>query len=95
MATIKAEDVRIPRSARDAVAHHEAVVVLNRERPVFVIVHPDSQSQTASSPRRGRSLSAALSMLEQVGLPDPAFAEDMESVLESVGPTPGDPWAPS
>jgi len=93
MATIKAEDVRIPRSAREAVAHHEAVVVLNRERPVFVIVHPESQ--TASSPRRGRSLSAALSMLGQVGLPDPAFVEDMESVLESVGPTPGDPWAPS
>jgi hypothetical protein len=95
MATIKAEDVRIPRSAREAVAHHEDVVVLNRERPVFVIVHPDSQSQKASSPGRGRSLSAALSMLAQVGPPDPAFAEDMESVLESVGSVPGDPWASS
>ena len=95
MTTIKAEDVRIPRSARDAVAHHEDVVVVNRERPVFVIVHPDSQSRTASGLRRGRSLSAALSMLAQAGLPDPAFAADMEFVLESVGPTPGDPWAPS
>jgi len=95
MATIKAEDVRIPRSAREAVAHHEEVVVLNRERPAFVIVHPDDHGPTAGSPRRGRSLQSALSMLAQVGPPDPAFAEDMESVLESIGPTPGDPWAPS
>jgi hypothetical protein len=37
MARIRAEEVRIPRSAREAVARHEAVVVLNRERPVYVI----------------------------------------------------------
>ncbi|MGD0452825.1 MAG: hypothetical protein ABSB69_04450 [Solirubrobacteraceae bacterium] len=95
MATIKAEDVRIPRSAREAVAHHEEVVVLNRERPAYVIVHPDDHGQAPSSPLRGRSLRAALSLLAQVAPPDPAFAEDMEAVLEAVGPTPGDPWARS
>src|SRR5580692_7643257 len=36
MTTIRAEDVRIPRHAREAVARHELVVVANRERPVFV-----------------------------------------------------------
>jgi len=95
MATIKAEDIRIPRSAREAVADHEEVVVLNRERPVYVIVHPDDHSRTASSSRRGRPLRAALSLLAQAAQPDPAFAEDMEAVLQSVGPMPGDPWAPS
>jgi hypothetical protein len=95
MATIKAEQVRIPRSAREAVAHHEEVVVLNRERPVYVIVNPDDHGHTASSPRRGRPLRAALSLLAHAAQPDPAFAEDMEAVLEAVGPTPGDPWAPS
>lgn len=95
MATIKAEDVRIPRSAREAVAHHEEVVVLNHERPAYVIVHPDDHGQTASSPRRGRSLRAALSILAQAAPPDPSFAEDMEAVLKTVGPMPGDPWAPS
>ncbi len=93
MATIKAEEVRIPRRMRDAVARHEDVVVVNRERPVYVITHPDDRG--ASSPRRGRPLREALSLLAQAAPPDPAFAEDMESVLDAIGPAPGDPWAQS
>ncbi len=95
MATIRAEEVRIPRRAREAVAHHEEVVVVNRERPVYVIVHPDDHGQAGVSPRRGRPLQEALSLLAQVAPPDPAFAEDMEAVLDAVGPAPGDPWARS
>ncbi len=34
-------------------------------------------------------------MLAQAAPPDPAFAEDMQAVLDSVGPAPGDPWARS
>jgi hypothetical protein len=95
MATIKAEQVRIPRWAREAVAHHEEVVVVNRERPAYVIVHPDDHGQTARAARRGRPLREALSLLVQAAPPDPAFAEDMKAVLDAVGPPPGDPWAPS
>jgi hypothetical protein len=95
MATIKAEEVRIPRAAREAVAHHEEVVVTNRERPAYVIVHPDDHRLTAASPRRGRPLRDALALLVQVAPPDPAFGEDMERVLEAVGPAPVDPWARS
>ena len=95
MATIKAEDVRIPRWARDAVDHHEDVVVVNRERPAYVIVHPDDHAPTSAGSRRGRPLRQALSMLAQAAPPDPAFAEDMQAVLDSVGPAPGDPWARS
>ncbi len=95
MTTIRAEDVRIPRHAREAVARHEPVVVENRERPVFVIVHPDDTPGTAASAHRGRPLGEALSMLSIAALPDPAFAEDMEAVLADVGPTPEDPWARS
>jgi hypothetical protein len=95
MAAIKAEEVRIPRRARDAVAHHEEVVVFNRERPAYVIVHPDDHRQPAPSPRRGRPLREALSLLAQAAPPDLAFAEDMEAVLDSVGPVPADPWARS
>lgn len=94
MATVKAEEVRIPRRAREAVAQHEEVVVFNRERPAFVIVHPDDHGPTAAS-RRGRSLGEALGLLSQVAPPDPAFAEDMEAVLDAVGPAPADPWAQS
>jgi hypothetical protein len=93
MATIKAEDVRIPRGAREAVARHEEVVVVNRERPVYVIAHPDDRGQTASL--RGRTLRDALSLLAQAAPPDPDFAKDMETVLESIGPAPADPWARS
>ena len=94
MASIKAEEIRIPIRAREAVAHHEAVVVFNRERPSMVIVHPDDHGRTATS-RRGRPLREALALLSQAAPPDPAFAEDMEAVLEAVGPAPVDPWARS
>jgi hypothetical protein len=95
MTTIRAEDVRIPRHARDAVARHEAVVVVNRERPAFVIVHPDDTPAAAPPIRRGRSLSEALGMLAATARPDPEFAEDMEAVLAEAGPVPDDPWAHS
>jgi hypothetical protein len=94
MATIKADEVRIPRRAREAIAEHEEVVVFNRERAAYVIVHPDDHGRTVAS-RRGRPLGEALALLAQAAPPDPAFAEDMEAVLDSVGPTPLDPWAQS
>ncbi len=93
MATIKAEEVRIPRRVREAVARHEDVVVVNRERPAYVIVHPDDR-QTTTSPR-GRCLRDALALLARAAPPDPEFAEDMEAILDTVGPTPTDPWARS
>ena len=95
MTTIKAEEVRIPRWARDAVSQHEDVVVVNRERPVYVIVHPDDQGPAAQSPRRGRPLRSPLALLAQAAPPDPAFAEDMEAIRATVGSAPADPWAQS
>jgi hypothetical protein len=94
--TIKAEEVRIPRHAREAVARHEPVFVQNRGLSVFVIVHPDDGPGAAHlSIRRGRPLGEALDLLTRAALPDPGFAEDMEAVLAEVGPVPDDPWARS
>ncbi len=93
MATVKAEEVRIPRGAREAVARHEKVVVMNRERAAFVIVHPEDERH--GSARRGRPLRDALAVLAQTAPPDAGFAEDMEAVLEAIGPSPADPWARS
>jgi hypothetical protein len=95
MTTIRAEDVRIPRHAREAVARHEHVVVVNRERPAFVIVHPDDTAATTLPARRGRPLGEALGLLASSALPDPDFADDMEAVLRDIGPSPDDPWARS
>lgn len=95
MTTIRAEEVRIPRRAREAVARHEQVVVVNRERPAYVIVHPDDRAATHRPARRGRPLREALGLLANAASPDPGFAEDMEAVLDDVGPPPDDPWAPS
>ncbi len=95
MATIKAEQVRIPRDAREAIARHEDVVVVNRERPTFVIVHPDDRAPVGPAIARGRPLASALAMLAQAPPPDPAFAQDMEAALDAVGSAPDDPWARS
>jgi hypothetical protein len=93
--TIRAEEVRIPRRAREAVARHEQVVVVNREQPAFVIVHPDDRAAISRPVRRGRPLREALGLLASAAPPDPGFAEDMEAILSEVGPSPDDPWAPS
>jgi hypothetical protein len=94
MTTVKADEIRIPRRAREAVARHEEVVVLNRERPAFVIVHPDDHRRPVSA-HQGRRLRDVLALLANAAPPDPGFAEDMEAVLDSVGAAPSDPWAQS
>jgi hypothetical protein len=89
------EEVRIPRHAREAVARHERVVVVSHERPAFVIMHPDDTAADSPATRRGRPLREALGLLAGAALPDPGFADDMESLLADVGPAPDDPWARS
>lgn len=95
MTTIRAEDVRIPRHAREAVARHERVLVVNHERPAFIIMHPDDSAAASPAARRGRPLREALRLLAGAAPPDPEFADDMEAVIADVGPTPDDPWARS
>ncbi len=95
MTRIRAEDVRIPQRAREAVARHETVVVLNRERPVYVIVNPQDHPSGMDVPRLGRPLHEAVRLIAQAALPDPAFGDDMEAVLARVGSGPVDPWARS
>jgi len=68
--------------------------VLNRERPAYVILSPEDHSVASGAVPR-RKLSEALAILADASAPDRAFAEDMEAVLASVGPSPGDPWAQS
>lgn len=94
MATINADEVRIPKSVRAAVTRHEQVVVLNRERPVLAIVHPDDLPQSSTG-RRGRAVREIASLLAGAPAPDPDFAEDMDAVLASVGSAPEDPWEQS
>lgn len=95
MTTIKAEEVRIPRRAREAVARHEHVLVVSHDRPTFVIVHPDDDPSGVPAARRGRPLREALALLLAGPAPDPSFAEDMAAILTDVGAAPEDPWARS
>lgn len=95
MTTIRAEEVRIPRLAREAVARHEHVLVISHDRPAFVIVHPDDDPAGAHAVPRGRPLREALALLAAGPAPDPDFAADMEAVRADVGPVPEDPWARS
>jgi hypothetical protein len=91
VATINADEVRIPKSVRDAVTRHERVLVLNRERPVLAIVHPDDLPASGTR-RRGRAVREIVSLLAGAPAPDPAFAKDMDAVLGSIGSVPEDPW---
>ena len=95
MTSINADDVRIPRRARDALVRREEVVVLNRGRPVYVIVNPEDHVRASGPALRGRPLREAVAILAGAPLPDPAFGDDMEAVLASIGRVPSDPWAPS
>jgi hypothetical protein len=91
MTTVNAEDVRIPRAVREALARHEEVTVLNRDRPVYVIVNSDdrrAQVETAF----GRPLREALVIMAAAPMPDAEFASDMEAVRGAVGEMPSDPW---
>jgi antitoxin (DNA-binding transcriptional repressor) of toxin-antitoxin stability system len=94
MATINSDGVRIPKSAREAVARHEDVVVLNHDRPVFLIVNPEERRSSAHIPR-GRTLREAAATLLAAPLPDPEFALDLAAVIASAGPLPEDPWGRS
>ena len=91
METISADEVRIPRRIREAVSRHEQVVVLNRERPVLAIVHPDDV-RTVTTRGRGRPVREVIAALASIPQPDPDFARDMNAVRDSVGPGPEDPW---
>lgn len=96
MTTIAANDVRIPAAAREALARHEAVMVLSHGRPAYVIVTPDTYEagrRPLHGPNpRGRRLSEALAGLASGPRPDPRFADDLEAVLASIGSIPTDPW---
>lgn len=94
MTKIKAEDVRIPREVREALARHEEVVVLNRERPVYVILNPDDRRERGEL-ALGRPLADVLALMAAAPLPDDEFGDDMRAVLDAVGDMPDDPWAHS
>jgi hypothetical protein len=92
MTTINADDVRIPRRAREALSRHEEVVILNRDRPVYVLVNSDDHLRAPDSARKGRPLREALAILAGAPLPDAEFGNDMEAIIDAIGPMPADPW---
>lgn len=95
MVTVRADEVRIPRHAREALARHEDVVVLNHERPTYVIVNSEDHAKASRPTPTRRPLREALAILCLAAPPDPSFAEDLEEILGAVGPTPNSPWEPS
>jgi hypothetical protein len=95
MTTVNADDVRIPRRAREALARHEEVVILNRDRPVYVLSNPGDRTPASTSLRNGRPLREAIAILAAAPLPDDRLGRDLEAIRESIGRIPADPWAHS
>jgi hypothetical protein len=91
---IRSENVRIPLSARQALARHETVVVLSHGRPVYELNNSEDHARETTRPRGipGRELIALLRRMPPL---DEDFVRDMEAVRASVGPVPKDPWEPS
>jgi hypothetical protein len=89
MTTVKAEEVRIPREVREALARHEEVVVLNRGLPVYLILDPENRRGHLEP--LGRPLDEALALIAVAPLPDDEFGNDMRAVREAVGEQPSDP----
>lgn len=94
MTTVNSDEIRIPRRAREAVVRHERVVVLNHQRPVLVIVHPDDLPGPGTR-GKGRPVREIAAALAGAPLPDPEFAADLRAIRDQVGPMPEVPWAPS
>jgi PHD/YefM family antitoxin component YafN of YafNO toxin-antitoxin module len=62
--TVRAGDVRLPREAREALDQREPVTVTDRDRPAYVILHPDDYAY--ASPileRRRRGLPVSIERL--------------------------------
>lgn len=95
MTTINADDVRIPRRVRDALDRHEEVVVLNRNRPVYVLSNADDRRRAAGLLGNGRPLREAVTILAAAPLPDDLLGSDLEDIRRSTGPNPVDPWEQS
>ena len=95
MTTINAEEVRIPRKAREALARHEEVVVLNRDRPVYVLSNPEDRRSASKSMVKGRPLRESMAILTAAPLPDARFGADLEAIRDAVGQIPAHPWAHS
>lgn len=95
VATINADDVRVPRRAREALARHEEVVVLNRDRPVYVLSNPEDRLRPSGQTGRGRPLRQAIGILAGAPLPDQRFGDDLRAVRDIIGAIPPDPWPPS
>ncbi|GAC1574847.1 MAG: hypothetical protein NVS3B18_08480 [Candidatus Dormibacteria bacterium] len=95
MTTINADDVRIPRKAREALARHEEVMVLNRDRPVYVLSNPEDRRSASKSMVKGRPLRESIAILTASPLPDDRFGADLEAIRDSIGPMPADPWVHS
>ena len=94
--TVPANDVRIPPAVREAVARHEAVMVLDHGRPAYVIVSPEAYEAGGRPATRlipgSRRLSDALEIMAAAPSPDPQFADDLEAIRASAGEVPPDPW---
>jgi prevent-host-death family protein len=64
MTSVPASEVRIPSTAREALARNEAVIVVSRGRPAYVIVTADAYDAVRQpAAPRGRRLRDVLAML--------------------------------
>ncbi len=90
--TVPAKDVRIPPTARAALARHEPVMVLSRGRPAYVIVSPDDYKARGRVPGdpvvRFRTLQDAVEILRSAPSPDPGFGDDLEAIRAAIDATP-------
>jgi len=93
--TIDAAEFDIPPGARDALERGESVVVLDERGPTYVILSTRADAEERSGAALGRPVRQVFDRLSELPPPDPDFAGELEAIMQTVGPTPPDPWASS
>lgn len=89
---LNAEEVRIPKKAREALLRHEKVVVLSHERPILAIVNIDDIQSDRSVGHFEKSFGVILNELRNIPFPDRDYFKELKDINEHQDLLPRDPW---
>ncbi len=92
MLKLTAEDIRIPKIAREAILRHEKVIVSSHEYPILAILNIDDIGTDNNYDQVGKSFGAILNELKNIPLPDEGYFKELANINVSQEFSPTNPW---